>query len=300
MKILVTGATGLIGTALIPVLKSEGHDVTRLVRRRPREASDIQWDPAAGTINSSGIEGFDAVIHLAGESIASGRWTHARKDRILRSRAEGTRLLAESLVRLQQPPRVLVSASAIGYYGNRGIETLSETSEPGPGFLSLVCRAWEAATKPALDKGIRVVNVRTGIVLSTRGGALRKMLLPFWLGVGGKVGNGEQYMSWISRTDLCRVFLHAVRTESLKGPVNAVAPSPVTNAVFTKALGAAMHRPTFLPLPAFAVRLIFGEMGDELLLASTRVIPARLVASGFFFKDREIGPTLERIWKEKL
>jgi len=296
----MTGATGLIGSALIPVLKAEGHEVSRLVRRKAREASDIVWDPAAGTINLTAIEGFDAVIHLAGESIAAGRWTAARKEKILRSRSDGTRLLAEAVTRLQQPPRVLVSASAIGYYGNRGSETLAETSAPGTGFLSEVCRAWEAATQPATDKGIRVVNVRTGIVLSTRGGALRKMLLPFWFGVGGKLGDGQQYMSWISITDLCRTFAHAVRTESLRGPTNAVAPAAVTNAVFTKALGAALHRPTVLPMPAFAVRMLFGEMGEELLLASTRVIPARLLASGFFFKDREIGPTLARIVKEKL
>jgi uncharacterized protein (TIGR01777 family) len=300
MRILMTGATGLVGTALIPVLKAEGHTVVRLVRKRKRDASDILWNPAAGTIPLSDLENFDAAIHLAGENIASGRWTAARKEKILRSRVDGTRLLSESLARLQQPPRVLVSASAVGYYGDRGTESLSESSPPGIGFLSEVCRAWEAATQPAADKGIRVVNVRTGIVLSTRGGALRKMLLPFRLGAGGKIGSGDQYMSWISLADLCRTFLHAVRTSSLQGPVNAVAPSPVTNAVFTKALGAALHRPTFFPLPAAAARLAFGEMADALLLASARVTPARLLASGFFFKDREIGPTLQRIVKEKL
>jgi uncharacterized protein (TIGR01777 family) len=300
MKILMTGATGLVGTALIPMLQGEGHSVVRLVRKRTRNASDILWNPAAGTINIAELENFDAAVHLAGESIASGRWTAARKEKILRSRVDGTHLLSQSLARLQQPPRVLVSASAIGYYGNRGSETLSEASPPGSGFLSEVCRAWEAATDPAAEKGIRVVNIRTGIVLSTRGGALRKMLLPFRLFVGGKIGSGEQYMSWISLADLCRTFLHAARTASLKGPVNAVAPTPVTNAVFTKALGAALHRPTFAPLPAAAARIALGEMADELLLASARVVPARLLASGFFFKDREIVPTLQRIVKEKL
>jgi hypothetical protein len=245
------------------------------------------------------LEDFDAVVHLAGESIAS-RWTEKRKERILRSRVDGTRLLAESLARLKQAPRVLVSASAIGYYGDRGSETVSETSPPGSGFLAEVCQAWESATQRATESGIRVVNVRTGVVLSTRGGALKKMLLPFRLGIGGKVGSGEQYMSWISLADQIRTLIHAIRTDSLRGPVNAVAPAPVTNAVFTKALGRALHRPTVLPMPAFAARLVFGEMADALLLASMRVIPRRLLASGFFFKDREIEPTLARIVKEKL
>ena len=300
MRILMTGATGLIGSALIPVLTAEGHTVVRLVRRRSRNDSDILWNPAAGTINLPDLENFDAAIHLAGESIASGRWTAARKEKIMRSRIDGTRLFAESLARLQQPPQVLVSASAIGYYGDRGTETLSETSSPGTGFLSDVCRGWEAETERAASKGIRIVNVRTGIVRSVRGGALRRMLLPFKLGVGGRIGSGDQYMSWISLADLCRTFLHVTRTASVRGPVNAVAPTPVTNAAFTKALGAALHRPAFFPLPAFAARLALGEMADALLLASTRVIPARLLASGFFFKDREIGATLQRIVKEKL
>jgi hypothetical protein len=299
MRVLITGATGLIGNALTAALNADGHVVVRLVRRRKREPSDILWDPAAGTISVSELEDFDAVVHLAGESIAS-RWTAKRKERILRSRVDGTRLLAESLARVKQAPRVLVSASAIGYYGDRGSETVSETSPPGSGFLAEVCQAWESATQRATENGIRVVNVRTGVVLSTRGGALKKMLLPFRLGVGGKVGSGEQYMSWISLADQIRTLIHAIRTDSLRGPINAVAPAPVTNAAFTKALGRALHRPTVLPMPAFAARLVFGEMADALLLASTRVIPQRLLASGFFFKDREIEPTLARIVKEKL
>jgi uncharacterized protein (TIGR01777 family) len=299
MNILITGATGMVGTALMAMLKSERHDVSRLVRGKPREVFDIVWSPAAATINLSAIEGFDAVVHLAGENIAAGRWTSARKDRILRSRVDGTRLLAESLAKLDHPPKVLVSASAIGYYGDRGNETLSETSAPGSGFLADVCREWESATEAASEKGIRVVMTRLGMVLSTRGGALKKMLLPFRLGAGGKIGSGEQYMSWISLRDLCRAILHAIRTESLKGPVNAVAPSPITNAVFTKALGAALQRPTVIPVPGFAARLAFGEMADALLLASTRVLPARLLSSGFFFQDREIELTLKRIVNEK-
>jgi uncharacterized protein (TIGR01777 family) len=300
MRVLITGASGLIGKALHAALNTEGHTVVHLVRRRKRDATDILWDPAAGLISISELENFDAVVHLAGENIAGGRWTEKRKEKIFQSREKGTRLLAESLARLQAPPRVLVSASAIGYYGDRGSESLSETSSPGTDFLAEVCKAWEAATERAAENGIRVVNVRTGIVLSTRGGALKKMLFPFKMGVGGKVGSGEQYMSWISLADQTRTLIHAIRTESLKGPINAVAPSPVPNAVFTKALGKAVHRPTLVPMPAFAARWAFGEMADALLLSSQRVIPARLLASGFFFKDREIEPTLTRIIKESL
>jgi uncharacterized protein (TIGR01777 family) len=300
MKVLITGASGLIGKALHAALIAEDHTVVHLVRRRKRNPSDVLWDPAAGLISISELENFDAVVHLAGENIAAGRWTEKRKAKILQSRVKGTRLLSESIARLQARPRVLVSASAIGYYGDRGSETVSEASPPGTGFLAEVCKAWEGSTESAAESGIRVVNVRTGIVLSTRGGALKKMLLPFKLCVGGKLGSGEQYMSWISLADQVRTLVHAIRTESLTGPVNAVAPAPVTNAVFTKALGRALHRFTILPMPAFAARAAFGEMADALLLASTRVIPQRLLASGFFFKDREIGPTLSRIVKEKL
>jgi uncharacterized protein len=295
MKILITGATGMIGTALIAALKKEGHDTARLLRSGPAAGMDVLWDPSAGRIHLTGLEGFDAVVHLAGESIASGRWTPARKARIRQSRVNGTQLLAESLAKLQRPPKVLVSASAIGYYGDRGNTVLTEDSSPGTGFLSEVCRSWEAATEPAAGTGIRVVHVRTGIVLSTRGGALVAMLLPFRLGVGGKVGTGEQYMSWISLTDHCRVILYAIQTGQIHGAVNAVSPNPVTNTVFTKALGAALHRPTLFPLPAFAARIMLGEMADALLLASTRVQPARLQSSGFTFHDRDIGPVLKHI-----
>jgi uncharacterized protein (TIGR01777 family) len=300
MKILVTGATGMIGTALIARLKKEGHDTARLVRSGPAAGTDVLWDPNAGTINLAGLEGFDAVVHLAGESIASGRWTAARKERIRKSRVKGTRLLAESLVKLQHPPKVLVSSSAIGYYGDRGNTVLTEESSPGTGFLSDVCRLWEAATEPASQKGIRVVHVRTGIVLSTRGGALVAMLLPFRLGVGGKIGTGGQYMSWITITDQCRAIVHAIQTEKIRGPINAVSPNAVTNAVFTKALGAALHRPTLFPLPAFAARMMLGEMADALLLASTRVQPARLQSSGFTFNDREIGPALKHVLEARI
>ena len=300
MKILITGSTGMVGAALIPALKAAGHDVTRLLRSASAAGTDLLWNPDAGAIDVQKLEGFDAVVHLAGENIASGRWTPARKERILQSRVKGTHLLAESLAKLQRPPRVLVSASAIGYYGDRGAEVLSEESSPGTGFLPEVCRAWESATEPATNKGIRVVHLRIGIVLSTRGGALAKMLPPFRMGAGGKIGSGAQYMSWISLADLCGAILHAIKTESLRGAVNAVSPRPLTNAEFTKELGTALHRPAIFPLPAFAARLMLGEMADALLLASIRIEPARLQASGFAFQDREIGPALARILSLKI
>ena len=290
----------MVGAALIPALKAAGHDVTRLLRSPSAAGTDLVWNPDAGAIDVQNLEGFDAVVHLAGENIASGRWTPTRKERIQQSRVKGTHLLAESLAKLQRPPRVLVSASAIGYYGDRGAEVLSEESSPGTGFLPEVCRAWELATAPASNRGIRVVHLRIGIVLSTRGGALAKMLPPFRMGAGGKIGSGAQYMSWISLADLCGAVLHAVKTESLRGAVNAVSPRPITNAEFTRALGTALHRPVIFPLPAFAARLVFGEMADALLLASTRIEPGRLQASGFIFQDREIGQALARILNAKI
>jgi hypothetical protein len=298
MKILITGSTGMVGATLIQALKVASHEVARLLRTGNAAGTDLTWNPNAGSIDAARLEGFDAVVHLAGESIASGRWTPARKERILQSRVKGTRLLAESLAGLKRPPKVLVSASAIGYYGDRGAAVLSEESAPGTGFLTDVCRAWESATEAAGNKGIRVVHLRIGIVLSTRGGALAKMLPPFRMGVGGKIGSGAQYMSWISLTDLCSAVIHTIRTESLRGAVNAVSPLPVTNAEFTRALGSALHRPTIFPLPAFAAGILLGEMADALLLASTRVEPARLQASGFVFQDREVGQTLQHILHE--
>jgi hypothetical protein len=234
----------------------------------------------------------DAVVHLAGENIAGGRWTAAQKARIRDSRVTGTRLLSESLPKLSRPPRVLVSASATGYYGNRGSEVLREESPPGTGFLSDVCREWEAATDPASRGGIRVVHIRTGLVLSSRGGALEKMLMPFKLGVGGKIGSGNQYWSWISIDDLCAAILHTIQAAGLHGPVNAVSPTPVTNLEFTKTLGQVLSRPTVFPMPALAARIAFGEMADELLLASARVEPAKLLASHFTFRHRELESAL--------
>jgi hypothetical protein len=296
MRILVSGASGLIGSALIPYLTSCGHRVGRLVRTSAKAGSgEIPWNPSAGILDASSVEGFDAIVHLAGENIAGGRWTATRKQQILESRSKGTRLLAETLSRLAQPPKVLVSASAIGFYGERGEEILREDNKPGKGFLPEVCVAWEEATRAASEKGIRVATPRIGIVLSAAGGALARMLFPFRIGVGGKIGNGHQFMSWITLDDLVGVIYHAIQTDSLAGPVNAVAPRPVTNLEFTKTLGRVLSRPAVFPLPSFAARLLLGEMADELLLASTRVEPAKLLATGYQFKHSELEAALRHV-----
>ena len=297
MKILVTGATGLVGTALLPVLTSAGHQVVRLVRRNPKPG-DVLWDPETGKLDAAALEGIDGAVHLAGENIAGGRWTAARKAKIRDSRVKGTRLLSESLAKLNRLPQVLVSASAIGYYGDRGNEVLREDSPPGQGFLPEVCRQWEASTDAATRKGIRVVHLRTGLVLSAAGGALGKMLLPFKMGVGGKVGSGDQYWSWISIDDHCAAILHCIEATGLHGPVNSVAPSPVTNLEFTKTLGRVLSRPTIFPMPAFAARIALGEMANDLLLASTRVEPAKLVASRFGFRHRDLEAALRHVLRQ--
>ena len=293
MKVLVTGSTGFIGSALVSALTAAGHQVTRLVRKLAG-AGEVRWDPAAGAIDTGGLEGHDAVVHLAGENIA-GRWTAAKKQRIRESRVNGTRLLAEALAKLSRRPRALVCASAIGYYGDRGEEKLREGSPPGKGFLAEACVAWEAAAKPAADAGLRVVHLRIGVVLHPKGGALKQMLLPFKLGLGGVIGSGRQYMSWIALDDLIGIFQHALANDSLRGPANAVAPNPATNREFTKSLGQVLSRPTIFPMPAFAARLAFGEMADELLLASTRVEPARLAASGYSFAYPQLEAALRHL-----
>jgi len=296
MNILVSGSHGLVGSALVPRLVGAGHVVTRLVRRPPAPGEVvIPWDPMAGSLGLAKLEGLDAVIHLAGESLASGRWTLRRKARLRQSRIRGTRVLAQSLARLAAPPRVLVSASAIGYYGHRGEEILDEASPPGTGFLPQLCRDWEAATEPAARAGIRVVHLRFGIILSDAGGALGRMLLPFRLGLGGPLGSGTQHWSWIALDDAVGVILHALKQDSLAGPVNAVAPNPVTNLEFTRALGRALRRPALLPVPAWVARLALGEMTDELLLASTRVVPRRLLAAGHRFRFGEVEDALRHL-----
>lgn len=292
LHVVVSGSTGLVGSALVPFLTTGGHRVSRLVRSRPQSDDEIAWDPSAGSIDTVRLEGVDAVVHLAGENIAGRRWSEATKAGIKESRVRGTRLLCESLARLHRRPRVLVCAAAIGYYGNGGANIVDEDSGPGEGFLADVCGAWEAATVPASDAGIRVVHLRLGVVLSGAGGALAKLLPPFQLGVGGRLGNGEQYMSWIAIDDVIDAILHTIRTDTLQGAVNAVAPQPVTNLDFTKTLGRVLRRPTVLAVPAAAARLAFGEMADEMLLASTRVAPTRLAATNYSFRYSDLEAAL--------
>ncbi|MCI0655527.1 MAG: TIGR01777 family oxidoreductase [Acidobacteria bacterium] len=296
MKILVSGSNGLVGSSLMPALSDKGHQVVRLVRGlSPAVGSEIAWDPEGGRLDPALLTGFDAIVHLAGEAIAARRWTQAQKDRIRESRVKGTRLLCEAIAGLSAPPRTLLSASAIGYYGDRGEQVLGEESPPGQGYLSEVCQAWEAATEPAAHKGIRVVCLRFGIILSPAGGALAKMLPPFSMGAGGILGSGRQYMSWISLDDAVGAVLQALETSPLRGPVNVVAPHAVTNALFTKTLGRVLSRPTFFPMPAFAARMVFGEMADALLLSSARVEPKRLLASNYPFRHRELEPALRHL-----
>lgn len=284
MKVAITGSTGLVGSALVPFLTTGGHRVMRLVRSADGSgAENAAWNPSTGRIDAGRLEGLDAVVHLAGENIAARRWNAEQKARVRDSRLQGTRLLCESLARLRQPPRVLVSASAIGFYGDRGEEELNEENRSGSGFLPEVCREWEAATEPARAAGIRVLAIRFGIILSPKGGALSKMLTPFRLGMGGQIGNGQQWMSWIALDDAIGCIYHGLVTESLRGPVNAVAPNPVTNLEFTKTMGNVLCRPNLLPMPGFVARLAFGEMANELLLASTRVVPRALRDSNYQF-----------------
>jgi len=295
MRVLVSGSSGLIGSALAAEMESAGHSVVRLVRRAPA-TDEVRLDPAVDPpFTRAGEEqAFDAVVHLAGESI-SGRWTAAKKAHIRDSRVQGTRMLASALGRTVRRPKVMVCASAIGIYGNRGDEVLQEESAPGSDFLAEVGKQWEAATEPAARVGIRVVSLRFGVVLSPRGGALARMLPPFRMGAGGRIGSGRQWMSWITLDDVLGVIQHALATDALRGPVNTVTPNPVTNAEFTRALGQALHRPTIFPLPAFMVRLIFGEMGEALLLGSQRVDCGKLLASGYRFRYPELKTALEAL-----
>jgi uncharacterized protein (TIGR01777 family) len=295
MKILVSGSHGLVGSALVKSLVKDEHEVVRLVRHDPRSGSEIKWHPNQGQLNPQDIEGFDAVFHLAGESIASGRWDDEKKRAIRESRVKGTTLLSRTIAQLSQPPSVFLSASAIGYYGNRGDEVLTETSRPGNDFLSSVCVEWEQATRVASEQGIRTVLARFGIILDTEGGALAKMLTPFRMGIGGRVGSGRQWMSWIALEDVVNGLKFGMRDKAVSGPVNFVSPHPVTNAEFTKTLGHVLSRPTIFPVPAFGARLAFGEMADALLLASQRVEPTVLVNRGFAPVWPRLEPALKRL-----
>jgi uncharacterized protein len=292
MRILVSGASGLIGSAVCRRLRDRGDDVERLVRGG---GDGVLWDPKTGRFDSPAAEGADAVVHLAGERVLSGRWTEERKAEIRYSRIAGTRLLAEGLARLERPPRVMVCASAVGFYEHSGDVEQNEEGPPGRGFLAEVCRDWESACTPAVERGIRVVNLRIGLVLDAQGGALRKMLPLFRLGLGGRIGDGRQWINWITLDDLVRVVEHVLLDDALAGPVNAVAPHAVRNEEFTRALASVLGRPAGLPVPAVVLRLALGEVADELLLGGTRAVPKRLSERGFRFEHERIEPALRTL-----
>ena len=290
MKILISGASGLVGSLLGKHLEEAGHNIIAL--SRSQTPSGIVWDPTAGQLEPTALAGIDAAIHLAGENLAAGRWNADRKEKFRASRVDGTHLLSTTLDQLERPPKTLICASAIGFYGNRGDESLTEASPPGHGFLPEMCAAWEEAANPAAAAGIRVVHLRIGLVLSAAGGALAKMRLPFSLGLGGRLGNGRQYMSWISLEDTVRAFCHVLENETISGPVNCTAPQPVTNTEFTRCLGAVLHRPTIFPIPAFALKTLFGEMAKPLMLEGSRVYPEKLLTTGFRFEHETLEPAL--------
>ena len=297
MRIAITGTSGLVGSALTLFLESHGDEVFRIVRREAvRGAREIFWNPDRGEIQVEALEGMDALVHLSGENVSEGGWTEEKKQRIYKSRVDSTRVLCDALIRLERPPRVWVCASAIGYYGSRDDQELDEDSPPGKGFLTGVCLDWEAATKPATEHGIRVVNLRIGVVLSPKGGAFPKMAAPFRKGFGGVLGDGQAYMSWISIVDLLEAIRFCILNDAITGPVNAVAPNPVTNREFTQVLSRALSRPAILPMPAFIIRLILGEeKSRELLLASVRARPKRLLDAGFSFQHPDIGAAIQWI-----
>lgn len=292
MKIAIAGASGLVGKALTPLLEAEGHDIVRLVRNSPK-AGEIEWHPNQDSIDPAKLQEFDAIINLAGENVAEGRWTEEKKKRIHDSRVHGTHLLSEAIAKLTTKPRAFLCASATGIYGDRGDETLNEQSESGGGFLAGVCREWEMATEPAHRAGVRVVNLRFGPILARVGGMLEKMLMPFKMGLGGKIGSGKQYISWVGIEDAVAAIKLALNDESIHGPLNVVSPKPVTNERFTRALGEVLSRPTVMAMPAFAARLAFGEMADEMLLVSQKVIPKKLQAAGFQFEYSDLETALQ-------
>ena len=293
MKVAIAGASGLVGSALTPVLKKMGAQITRLVRSQPK-AGEIEWHPNQDEVSSGSLEGFDVIINLAGENIAV-RWTDDQKRKIRDSRVNGTHLLSEAIAKLTKKPRVFVCASATGIYGDRDDETLDEQSESGGGFLAGVCREWEKACEPASKAGVRVVNLRFGPILAREGGMLAKLLTPFKMGMGGKVGTGRQYISWVAIEDAIQAVKLAIEDASINGPLNVVSPNPVTNEEFTRTLGHVLNRPTALAMPAFAARIAFGEMADEMLLASQKVLPRKLLNAGFHFGYAELETTLKQL-----
>lgn len=305
MRILVSGSTGFLGTALLEALQGQRHAIARLVRPgTPQKnaagagAQDIAWDPVAGQFGAAAAEGADALIHLAGASIADGRWNASRKQLLRTSRIDATRQLIAALAKMQRPPRVIVAASAIGYYGNRGDETLTEASAPGNDFLAELCREWEAETARGASFGARVVSLRFGIILAAHGGALSRMALPFKLGAGGRLGDGRQWMSWVTLAEVIGIVQFALANSSLSGPVNAVAPNPVRNSEFTSVLAKTLHRPAIFPAPAFALRLALGEMADSLLLVSQKVDPSKLTESGYRFQQPVLAGALAEIFRK--
>jgi len=295
MKVLVTGATGLVGKALVADLRKHGHEVLRLIRGNPVEADDLTWDPDNRNLPKSRLEGLDAVVHLAGENIAAKRWNVAVKERLRRSRVETTKFLCETLCQLKTPPKTLICASAIGFYGDRGQEILTESAAGGTGFLADLVRDWEASCEPARKQGIRVVNLRIGVVLSPDGGGLKAMLTPFRMGVGGIMGSGRQYWSWVALDDVVGAIQHCLANSKITGPINVTAPNPVTNREFTKTLGSVLGRPTILPMPALAARFALGEMAKDLLLASSRVMPYRLSESSYQFQYPSLEGALQHL-----
>lgn len=296
MRVLLSGASGLVGSALQPAMTERGMTVARLVRKEDQTGADAyRWKPGDGELDPAALHGVDAVVHLSGENVADGRWTDEKKRRIRHSRVGSTDLLARTIASVDNPPAVFVVASAVGYYGDRGDEKLDERSAPGTGFLAEVCQEWEAAADPARDAGVRVVHLRFGVLLSGEGGALAKMVPPFKLGVGGPLGNGKQYMSWLALSDAIRAIQFALESDALRGPVNAVSPHPVTNREFARSLGVVLRRPSVVPVPAFAVRLATGEMADEMLLASQRVYPMRLEEAAFTFQFPQLEAALQAV-----
>jgi uncharacterized protein (TIGR01777 family) len=293
MKIAIAGASGLVGSALIPALVSEGAAITRLVRGAPK-SGEIEWHPNQDQVSSESLEGIDVIINLAGENIAGGRWTDEQKRKIRDSRVGGTHLLSEAIARMSAKPTAFICASATGIYGDRDDETLDEQSESGGGFLAGVCREWEKACEPAIKAGVRVVNLRFGPILAREGGMLAKLLTPFKMGMGGKVGSGKQFISWVSLDDSVGAVRLAINDQNIRGPLNIVSPNPVTNEEFTRTLGHVLNRPTALAVPAFAARLAFGEMADEMLLSSQKVLPKKLTAAGFHFQDPELETAMRK------